>query len=200
MINHGHIKVNKKRVNISSYLVKDTDLIEIREKSKIVIRELQIKKEKFKYIQLDKKKTAKLVRFKIFRMYPVIMEKFNIEYIPDNWLVYLKRKILYNLKKINVDKDNVNFTSLDDLHFYGSDKANDFKKKILKDMGFKFYSHHLKILKQKNKYFRNRFLCRCISSVFQNILKMLWYFVLTLTSQILFIRLKIFMFFGIDVN
>ena len=26
IINHGHIKVNKKRVNISSYLVKDTDL------------------------------------------------------------------------------------------------------------------------------------------------------------------------------
>ena len=34
MINHGHIRVNKKRVNISSYLVKDTDLIEIRDKSK----------------------------------------------------------------------------------------------------------------------------------------------------------------------
>ena len=32
MINHGHIRVNKKRVNISSYLVKDTDLIEIKEK------------------------------------------------------------------------------------------------------------------------------------------------------------------------
>ena len=26
MINHGHIKVNKKRVNISSYVVKSTDL------------------------------------------------------------------------------------------------------------------------------------------------------------------------------
>ena len=34
MINHGHIKVNKKRVNISSYVVKDSDLIEVREKSK----------------------------------------------------------------------------------------------------------------------------------------------------------------------
>ena len=34
MINHGHIRVNKKRVNISSYLVKDTDLIEVRDKSK----------------------------------------------------------------------------------------------------------------------------------------------------------------------
>ena len=34
MINHGHIRVNKKRVNISSYTVTATDLIEIREKSK----------------------------------------------------------------------------------------------------------------------------------------------------------------------
>ena len=28
LINHGHIKVNKKRVNISSYVVKNTDLID----------------------------------------------------------------------------------------------------------------------------------------------------------------------------
>ena len=35
MINHGHITVNKKRVNIASYTVRDTDLIEVREKSKI---------------------------------------------------------------------------------------------------------------------------------------------------------------------
>ena len=34
MINHGHIKVNKKRVNIASYTVKNSDLIEVREKSK----------------------------------------------------------------------------------------------------------------------------------------------------------------------
>ena len=33
LINHGHIRVNKK-VNISSYLVKDTDVVEVREKSK----------------------------------------------------------------------------------------------------------------------------------------------------------------------
>ena len=32
MINHGHIKVNKKRVNISSYVVKDSDIVEIIEK------------------------------------------------------------------------------------------------------------------------------------------------------------------------
>ena len=34
LINHGHIRVNKKRVNISSYILKDTDQIEINEKSK----------------------------------------------------------------------------------------------------------------------------------------------------------------------
>ena len=29
MINHGHIKVNKKKVNISSYIVRDADIIEV---------------------------------------------------------------------------------------------------------------------------------------------------------------------------
>ena len=33
-VNHGHILVNGKRVNISSYIVKDNDMIEVREKSK----------------------------------------------------------------------------------------------------------------------------------------------------------------------
>jgi small subunit ribosomal protein S4 len=33
-VNHGHIRVNGKRVNIGSYLVKDGDLIEVKEKSK----------------------------------------------------------------------------------------------------------------------------------------------------------------------
>ena len=59
MINHGHIKVNKKRVNISSYQVKDTDLIEIREKSKkltIIDGSLQSKERDVpEYIQLDGK-------------------------------------------------------------------------------------------------------------------------------------------------
>ena len=34
IINHGHVKVNNKKVNISSYLVKEEDTIEIRDKSK----------------------------------------------------------------------------------------------------------------------------------------------------------------------
>ena len=33
-VNHGHIKVNGRRVNIGSYMVKDNDVIEVREKSK----------------------------------------------------------------------------------------------------------------------------------------------------------------------
>ena len=34
LVNHGHIAVNGKRVNIPSYLVKDGDTIEVKEKSK----------------------------------------------------------------------------------------------------------------------------------------------------------------------
>ena len=81
MINHGHIIVNKKRVNISSYVVKSTDLIEIREKSKkltVIDGSLQSKERDVpEYIQLDdKNKTAKLVRVPKFAEvpFPVIME------------------------------------------------------------------------------------------------------------------------------
>ena len=81
IINHGHIRVNKKRVNISSYLVKDTDLIEVNEKSKkltFIDGALQSKERDVpEYIQLDNKnKTAKLVRIPKFSEvpYPVILE------------------------------------------------------------------------------------------------------------------------------
>jgi len=33
-VNHGHIRVNGRRVNIASYLVKDGDLVEVKDKSK----------------------------------------------------------------------------------------------------------------------------------------------------------------------
>ena len=33
-VNHGHVKVNGKRVNIPSYLVSDGDVIEVKEKSR----------------------------------------------------------------------------------------------------------------------------------------------------------------------
>src|SRR5580704_19119617 len=35
-VNHGHIRVNGKRVNISSYSVKDGDTIEVKDKSKLL--------------------------------------------------------------------------------------------------------------------------------------------------------------------
>ena len=35
-VNHGHVKVNGRRVNISSFLVKDGDAIEVKEKSKLL--------------------------------------------------------------------------------------------------------------------------------------------------------------------
>ena len=81
LINHGHIKVNKKKVNISSYLVKETDVIEVREKSKtlpVIDGSLSSKERDVpEYIQLDdKNKIAKLIRVPKFAEvpYPVIME------------------------------------------------------------------------------------------------------------------------------
>ena len=88
LINHGHFKVNKKKVNISSYLVKEEDLIEVKDKSKslIIIEGCLNSKERDvpEYIQSDgKNKTAKLVRVPKFAdiPYPVQMEpKLVIEY------------------------------------------------------------------------------------------------------------------------
>ena len=81
LINHGHIKVNKKKVNISSYTVKETDVIEVREKSKtltVIDGSLSNKEREVpEYIQLDNKsKTVKLIRIPKFAEvpYPVIME------------------------------------------------------------------------------------------------------------------------------
>jgi len=81
LINHGHIKVNGKKVNISSYLVKANDTIEIKDKSKelTVIAGALISKERDvpDYIQIDEKnKKAKLIRVPKFAEipYPAIME------------------------------------------------------------------------------------------------------------------------------
>jgi small subunit ribosomal protein S4 len=43
-VNHGHIKVNGKRVNIASYQVKDGDTIEVKEKSKQLVVVLEATK------------------------------------------------------------------------------------------------------------------------------------------------------------
>ena len=81
MINHGHINVNKKRVNIASYTVKDSDLIEVREKSKnltVIVGSLQSNEREIpEYIQLDNKnKSVKLIRIPKFSEvpFPVVME------------------------------------------------------------------------------------------------------------------------------
>ena len=88
LINHGHFKVNKKKVNISSYTVKENDLIEVKDKSKslTIIEGCINSKERDvpEYIQYDtKNKTAKLVRIPKFAdiPYPTLMEpKLVIEY------------------------------------------------------------------------------------------------------------------------
>ena len=81
LINHGHVRVNKKKVNISSYLVNDTDIIEIREKSKtlpVIDGSLSSKERDVpEYIKLDdKNKIVKLIRVPKFSEvpYPVVME------------------------------------------------------------------------------------------------------------------------------
>ena len=81
LINHGHIKVNGKKVNISSCLVSETDTIELKDKSKelIVIAGALVNKEREipDYIQMDEKnKIAKLIRIPKFSEvpYPTIME------------------------------------------------------------------------------------------------------------------------------
>ena len=81
LINHGHIKVNDKKVNIPSYLVKSEDTIEIKNKSKemtIILGALLSKERDIpEYIQMDEKnKKAKLIRVPKFSEipYPTIME------------------------------------------------------------------------------------------------------------------------------
>ena len=81
LINHGHIKVNGKKVNIPSYLIKAEDSIEIKDKSRniVTIAGALLSKERDvpDYIQMDEKnKKAKLIRIPKFSEipYPTIME------------------------------------------------------------------------------------------------------------------------------
>ena len=81
LINHGHVKVNGKKVNISSYVAKEEDSIEIREKSKqLAIIDIALaskEREIPEYIQIDEKnKKLKFVRVPKFEEvpYPIVME------------------------------------------------------------------------------------------------------------------------------
>ena len=81
LINHGHVKVNGKKVNIGSYMVGEEDTIEIRDKSKqlafIDIALANKERETPEYILMDEKnKKVTFVRTPKFEEvpYPVIME------------------------------------------------------------------------------------------------------------------------------
>ena len=81
LINHGHVKVNGRKVNIPSYQVKEEDSIEIRDKSKelalIDIALANKERETPEYVQGDEKnKKIKFVRIPKFDEvpYPVVME------------------------------------------------------------------------------------------------------------------------------
>ena len=81
LINHGHVRVNGKKVNIASYQVKEEDTIEIRDKSKqlalIDIALANKEREVPEYLQVDEKnKKVKFVRVPKFEEvpYPVVME------------------------------------------------------------------------------------------------------------------------------
>ncbi|WP_310619246.1 30S ribosomal protein S4 [Flexibacterium corallicola] len=80
-INHGHVNVNGRRVNVGSYVVKPGDVVEVREKSKqlaIVLEAVQLaERDVPDYIDADANKlTATFVRVPSFSdvPYPVQME------------------------------------------------------------------------------------------------------------------------------
>ena len=80
-VNHGHVKVNGKRVTIASYLVKAGDVIEVKEASKqlvIVLESVALaERDVPEYIEVDHSKmTAKLARVPTLSdvPYPVQME------------------------------------------------------------------------------------------------------------------------------
>ena len=81
LINHGHVRVNGKKVNISSYQLKEEETVEVREKSKklalIDIALANKEREVPEYLQVDEKnKKIRFVRTPKFEEvpYPVVME------------------------------------------------------------------------------------------------------------------------------
>ncbi|MFW0777438.1 MAG: 30S ribosomal protein S4 [Rickettsiales bacterium] len=88
LVNHGHIKVNGKRVNIPSYSVQEGDEIEVREKSKqmaVILETVQNPERSVpEYIEFDTNALkGKFIRVpKLMEVpYPVIMQpNFVIEY------------------------------------------------------------------------------------------------------------------------
>ena len=91
-VNHGHVLVNGKRVNIPSYRVKEGDVIEVREKSKqmaAILEAIQLtERDVPDYLEVDHSKlVAKFVRTPGLSdvPYPVIMEpNLVIEFYAQN--------------------------------------------------------------------------------------------------------------------
>lgn len=80
-VSHGHVLVNGKRVNISSYTLEEGDVVEVREKSRqlpVVLECMQAQERGVPdYIEFDQKELkAKLVRKPVLTdvPYPVMME------------------------------------------------------------------------------------------------------------------------------
>ena len=61
-INHGHVKVNGKRVNIASYLLKESDVVEVKDKSRELALVVESQKSQVReipgYISVDEKKCS----------------------------------------------------------------------------------------------------------------------------------------------
>ena len=81
LVNHGHVKVNGKRVNIPSYTVKDGDEISIKEQSKQInlIQEAIVSQEREipEYLEVDTKDLkGRFLRAPLMHdvPYPVTME------------------------------------------------------------------------------------------------------------------------------
>ena len=80
-VNHGHVKVNGRRVNIASYLVKPGDVIEVKESSRQLVIVLEAvglaERDVPDFYEVDHSKmTAKLTRIPLPSEvpYPVQME------------------------------------------------------------------------------------------------------------------------------
>lgn len=80
-VNHGHVKVNGRRVNIPSFLVKVGDLVEVKDSSREIIMVLEAKdlaeRDVPEYYEVDPAKmTAKVIRVPLPGEvpYPVVME------------------------------------------------------------------------------------------------------------------------------
>lgn len=91
-VNHGHVQVNGKAVNIASYRLREGDVVEVRQKSKqmaVIVEAIALaERDVPDYLEVDTHKlTAKLVRVPGLSdvPYPVVMEpNLVVEYYAKN--------------------------------------------------------------------------------------------------------------------